>query len=399
MFRFSPGRCCCGDEGCRFFQDDFTRADNDDPGNYIEESGDWDVSSNQLANLSTGTLISPVEHPTGEPNIRVQVTVVIPAGAARIVLDYVDSDNYWYAEAAVGGTGTGGVSIVQVSGGSPTTMASVLPEGGLSSDTPINFCASIEDGIIIASAGLTAVASGTFSSPVWGLAAINSGSHILFDSVDVSKTHTTDCRGCNYPCAFCQDGTWPTQFKVVLPEGMFGYYNSDGLDGCTEENCPLGEGTYYLPRTTCLEYNDIGLHTHVGSCMAADRDHDHDSLIGCAYAKCSLVECESSGFAVMASLYCIITETAVTLYIDNKSTTLNGTECTGGLPLYQALYQHEFTEVQPVNCRWTDLELDFLQLWDGDTVYDAPPGPPSTGGTYQRCLPLTTAIPVLTAIP
>lgn len=401
VIRFAPSRRCCDCDACRYFTDEFTRADGAPGDNYLAVSGTWQISGNELINSASGMLLATVPHPSFEPDTRVELTVTIPAGAARVLLDYVDDDNYWYAELAVGDTDAGGLRIVQVASGAATTKASVLPTGGVAADTPTDFCASIDSGVIAASCsqlGMSATAAGSFSSYVWGLAAVYAGSPINFDSLAASRTNTAVCRGCNFPCGYCSEGTYPKQIKVVLPAGQFAHYNPDGLSGCAEAECPLAEGTYYLPRVTCLEYNDIGYHMHAGACPGPDREHEYVGMTGCPFAACTPVPCASEGgYGVLSAIYCLIGETRVLLCLDVKQTTQNGILCDAHSPSYQAWYEHEFGAAWPVPCTWTDVPMTAIQIWDGDHVYTSPGAAPS--GTFQRCLPDWSISPVITAIP
>lgn len=60
-------KCCCPDS-CRLSEDNFDRADSDDPGPlWSEESGDWDISGNVLVGMSAGILATTACHPDYAP--------------------------------------------------------------------------------------------------------------------------------------------------------------------------------------------------------------------------------------------------------------------------------------------------------------------------------------------
>lgn len=59
-------RCCCG--LCVIGEDDFNRANSDNPGPlWSEEDGDWDIDGNRLKGTTAGLLATTVCHPTWAP--------------------------------------------------------------------------------------------------------------------------------------------------------------------------------------------------------------------------------------------------------------------------------------------------------------------------------------------
>ncbi len=253
LFMLMNGGCCCS--SCEFFSDDFNRSDNDDPGDYTEVSGDWDIASNVLSTASSsGVLIADTPHPDGEPNIKVSVTVNIATSGdtARIILDYVDSDNYWFAEVKAG---TGAyLRIYQRSGGSNTQKNGIAMTRATGS---FAMCASItDDSTMRASVGSVAVTEvSTFSSDEWGLGTGTLAGTVTFDDITADSTTAPDCSNneCASPiadtCPECLTNTSPSEMMLTIPGGSFA---TSGSPPCTLAECQAAEGTYFLPRDTSL---------------------------------------------------------------------------------------------------------------------------------------------------
>lgn len=92
-------RCCCGCDV--WLEDDFNRSDNDDPGSdWSEDSGDWDISSNTLICSSAAGLLVTTAESTGSKNEHVNVTASCSSQgtAFRVIFDYVDANNYHFAQ-------------------------------------------------------------------------------------------------------------------------------------------------------------------------------------------------------------------------------------------------------------------------------------------------------------
>lgn len=249
--------CCPCEAGCEFFSDNFTRSDDDDPGAYTEVSGDWDISSNALVTSSSnGVLIADAEHPDGDPDIKVTVTVNIATDGdiARIILDYVDSSNYWFAEVKAG---TGAyLRIYQRSGGSNTQMADVSITRATGT---FSFCGSIEGTNIrafVVGGGDSCGALGSFSSPAWGIGTGTITGTVTITDVSASVVSET-CEPCQTVCGVCCAGdVAPFQMKIVVT----------GVANGTCVDCNGFNKTYYLDHTsTCFyEYHDTATHCFSG---------------------------------------------------------------------------------------------------------------------------------------
>jgi hypothetical protein len=241
------GGCCC-EPGCEFFSDDFTRADSDTIGNgWTEEAGDGDIVGNKLSTASSNAVfVQDAEHPDGAPNVKVSMTVNIATSGdtARIYLDRVDANNYWFAEVKAGSGAY--IRIYQVSGGgSPTQKASRNITQSTSQD--FTFCASIQDGVTIL-ASRTNVSTtdsvafgdeeGPFSSPQIAIGTGSVSGTVVFDDVEISVT-SEDCPACQHAvvsCGTCIDGNAPRQYEVTF----------SGLTNGSCSDCSFLNGTFVL---------------------------------------------------------------------------------------------------------------------------------------------------------
>lgn len=258
------GGCCC--ESCEFFSDDFTRADSDDPGDYTEVSGDWDISSNTLVTSSSNAvLLADAQHPAGEANIKVQVTINIASDGdtARIILNYTDSDNYWFGEIKAG-TGSY-IKIFQRSAGSNTQKATL--SAAFPTSTNIALCASIRNSTNLT---FTAVpifrsisATGSFTSDQWGLGTGTATGTRTWTELYASKTND-ECPACRANCIYCTNSEGPPLWRHVVT----------GVANQTCSDCANLEGTFYVPYqdNNCTWANQTvdpisicsgtGVHTH-----------------------------------------------------------------------------------------------------------------------------------------
>ncbi len=216
--RFVPGNCC--DQGCAVSSDDFTRADAEDPGSDWEEvSGDADIVSNALQVQSSSLIIHNTQ--STEPPVLVSAAITLGAGEeARLILGYVDDNNYHYAK-FIQGSGSGTIGIYQVSGGSTTTLeedtaATVATTGART------FCVSSK-GYFRAASGASSVST-TSTTPTGKRQGIGTNSDIV--EVDdwsvVIIDEERNCLGCggNALCSECDSGTLPDPIFVEIPAGV-----------------------------------------------------------------------------------------------------------------------------------------------------------------------------------
>lgn len=234
--------CCCSN--CTYFSDNFDRADSSNLGSdWTEVAGGWEIVSNTLVTSdNAAVLVGTVEQPLAEPNTLVTVTATVSTNGCpvRIILDYQDSSNYWFAE-VLAGTGAY-IRIYRRSGGSNTQVASKSITQATGSFT---FAASIKTSDrIAASIGSNVISfGGSFTSPKWGLGTGTIAAQVQFSNLSVSETNETNCPGVLgiTSCSYCSpNNTAAYTYKIVLA----GITNG----GCS--SCSSLNGTYYCTPAT-----------------------------------------------------------------------------------------------------------------------------------------------------
>lgn len=122
---------------CDFHDDDFNRADSSSLGsNWTVVSGTWDIHTNALRTTSANAVVINTNVLT--PGANGWAVVATPDGTefGRLILGYVDANNYYYAEGRNAIVGAGRASrIVQKSSGTDTVLTEVLGDF-----TPKFFC-------------------------------------------------------------------------------------------------------------------------------------------------------------------------------------------------------------------------------------------------------------------
>jgi hypothetical protein len=97
----SPGCTCCGD--CTILEDDFDRADSTNLGaDWEERVGDWSISGNAAVCASANSLmITTASNPDALPEgyVAVVVSCNTASDLARVIIGYVDDNNYYFAQA------------------------------------------------------------------------------------------------------------------------------------------------------------------------------------------------------------------------------------------------------------------------------------------------------------
>lgn len=218
------GGCCC-EPGCQFFTDAFSSSGLS---SWTQVSGTWTESSGVASTSSSNAvLLCDTDNPDGDANIKVSCTVNIATDGdtARIILDYIDTNNYWFAEFKAGSGGY--VRIYQRSGGSNTLKDSADP--AFTAGIGNHVCMSYRDGQVMASVGGFVISTlATLSSDSWGLGTGATSGAITFD--DITATKTSDaCPDC-ISCGACSDEV-PTEFLVDVS----GVADSTGTD-CNNTN-------------------------------------------------------------------------------------------------------------------------------------------------------------------
>jgi len=235
----SPGCPCCD---CILFSDNFDRSDADPvDGQWSVETGDWEVSSNELVSSNEGIVLNTFEHPNNPLHIEVKVRGS-DGDRLRVVFDYIDDDNFSFAEIKVGTDAK--IRIVERIEGVDNQLgidASVT--AAASTWHTVKVCISSSSAAMnLGSVGIyrwTSVANLPF-----GLATESGG---LFDDFVLSIAYipgVNDCPSCQLTqlCESCDGGVRSYWMKVVI-SGL-----ADGTCECSRQN-----GTHIIPATTQSE--------------------------------------------------------------------------------------------------------------------------------------------------
>jgi hypothetical protein len=131
FYAHSDGTCCCGGGPCIVYADDFNRADSTDLGSKWEEvSGDWEIDTNRLQSTSEGFCLTTTRPKISRRSPKHYAHIISATLAGyddgvrlwKIIIWYDDASNYLYAQFVADEAGVIQPSIIQVEGGSPTTL-------------------------------------------------------------------------------------------------------------------------------------------------------------------------------------------------------------------------------------------------------------------------------------
>lgn len=241
MEGFSFSGCCC----CPVYSDTFGGSDLD---GWTEDAGSWSEGSGVASTSSTTAVLScDTEHLDGD--VRIIATVTTASGNyARLILGFVDTDNYFYAEFRFHAS-TGQILIVERSGGSDTTLATKTNVAyGASSDLTFEH----RSGMFVATGGDDCITSDdSDNEPSNGVTALGTGgtvaSAVDFDDVEITKMRD-GCASATCPvvCSNCSSSEAPLQWLVKI----VGVANDDS-DECVD----FYSGTYLLRQNSACTWN------------------------------------------------------------------------------------------------------------------------------------------------
>jgi hypothetical protein len=214
---FFAGCACCG-LSCTFFSDAFTRADSTNIGSdWTEVSGDWSIASNTLSIVATTSAKALCNTSTVALAHHVAVTIRFTntSDLARVLLDYVNSTNFMYAEFKCGTVGSGHVRVGIVSAGVDTALATSVATFNTATNYAVTACVG-QYGIKAVGNSITAKAlrwhsqTGEFALATGGTCA----GTITFDTLTASILRP-DCQACDVTagCGGCVD-TIPQEYQV-----------------------------------------------------------------------------------------------------------------------------------------------------------------------------------------
>jgi hypothetical protein len=280
LVAFLLGNCpCCGDP-CIYFQDDYS-VDNLAT-DYDNRSGSWAVSLDLLITTSTDALIvANTEVPTGVSAVfaETQMSFTATTATGRLVIAYVDDDNYWFAEVQAGAT-DGTLKLYERSGGTNTQRGSTTTIAGLQINETVTVQLCYADGELRASASVAFIdytATITVAETQCGLgtgAGAGTRSFLGF-SFGPHQTDNSTCRRCAAGCGctgtVCGCADAPIEATVTL-----GGFSNGSCANCTSLNATFiisGEWTSSAP--SCISPN---LNTGICSKNLTVRKIDFDTV-------------------------------------------------------------------------------------------------------------------------
>jgi len=277
----NPGDPCCVD--CVILEDEFTRADSSSMGSdWSERSGDWSIASNAaVCDSASGLMVTTASHPDASPDCFVEAVINANTAddVAKVILGYVDDNNYFFAQARFTATnsflrlGKVVAGVQTMLGFSETTNAS----GETNLDGKLRVCYA--NGTITAALYATTTAtlpvytsaSETVTGTKVGIGTGTRAGTIAFKEFSwqqkLSVAHP-DCPTCDKPCVNCDDGTWPYAMQVEF-DGVADadcascneYFNDTAFillpNYLSTSNPGVSECIYNLNLSTCAGLTDM----------------------------------------------------------------------------------------------------------------------------------------------
>ncbi len=247
-----PPPCECCDE-CTLFIDDYStdRLATD----YDTRSGSWNVTGGEVQTASgSALLIADVAYGSETACYAIAVIQCINvADNGRVVILYVDDNNYWFAEVKPGAS-NGTLKLYERAGGTDTQRGSTVTMTGLTAGTSVAVRICYAAGEVAAQASVGAGLYGsthfTSSETVAGTkTGIGTGSvttRVDFTSFLASRHgyDTEDCPACGTDCSVCAEGSMPDLDVAITFTGLV--KNSNWLH-CTVGCDSINGITYILP--------------------------------------------------------------------------------------------------------------------------------------------------------
>lgn len=246
------GGCC---ETCAIESDDFNRANGALGAKWDIRSGSPAVSSNRAAFTDANSFaVTVADNPTGTADGVISATVRATSSntEVRLIIDYVDDDNYHYAQFLINGGSFSVVKLYERTAGADTLLAqSSTFFANVSVDYYVRLClldASLSFGFSSSSpTSLTTKVYYHSTIPHGGLkAGVGTGAlpagTATFDDFVFTKHHDIeqDCEDCFF-CTTC-DAPIPSHIKLVVT----GIANKAGAPGDACSDCPELNGTFIL---------------------------------------------------------------------------------------------------------------------------------------------------------
>lgn len=245
-WRFLPCETCC--EGCVYFTDSFNRANGSDLGaDWTEVGGDWSIAGNKLAiTADNAAAVCGQLGDDEEVTVLVNLTFGAKGDQLQVLVDYVDPNNYWFAQYEAGDPALNNaiVQIYQRVGGmnnlkATYSAAQIAPTATITAvvcfgATMLNANYSLDGGATISP--LVSYPA-TASTSKCGLGTGICGGTVTFDDFQLSAHYDNNdaCTRCRQKCDACEDDKNAERFLLVvagLPAGACGNHP----DTCADLN-------------------------------------------------------------------------------------------------------------------------------------------------------------------
>ena len=255
MNRFNPGGCCC--QQCLILSDNYDRANGSLGAHWDVRAGAMAIVSVRAATSTPDSLAVTVdENPdaTGDGVVSATVRVSGSNTEVRLIIDYVDDDNYHFAQLLITGGSFSVAKLYKRAAGSNTLLAqSATFFVGTNADYYVRLCL-LDESLVF---GFSSISPTSLEPKVFyhstvqhggtqaGIAtgAVPSGT-AQFDDFQFTKHHDVDqddCEDCFF-CTTCDEDSIPSLVKLVVT----GIANKAGICGTACTNCTLLNGTFIL---------------------------------------------------------------------------------------------------------------------------------------------------------
>jgi hypothetical protein len=222
----------CGCGNCEIFSDDFS-VDNLAT-DWDDRSGSWAVSGGDLDCTSASALIVTTADVTAGLNgvfAAVKITCATTSDIGRLVIAYVDDNNYWFAEVQPGAS-NGTLKLFQRSSGVNTQKGDTQTIAGFQATEQLQLVICYSSGVVVTTAGTNLATVSTSSSITiagtqCGLGTGAGSSSVSFDDFSFTQ-HDVDnatCAFCDRACNPCSDGL-PATIEVTLPSNLYDSENN-----------------------------------------------------------------------------------------------------------------------------------------------------------------------------
>lgn len=267
---------CCSTPTCEIGSDDFDRADDTDVGgDWIEESGDFEIYDGTLVTSTDGSrAIHQTPAASGTIALRAECRAKgeFDTDVARLIIKWKDASNFWYLEVPFGASKT--LAIKKRIAGVTSTVSSSTITTALGEWYSLSVCygGGHVTGGVVGIDGLDATHSTTINDQLYAGVSASVDGAVSFDDFRHYYSFSDDRASCD-PCeppggpddclSCCDDATESAaDFDLVVDIGSpgFGRQTCDPVTGprvdCANGECEAIGGEYTLSAYgfgSCLE--------------------------------------------------------------------------------------------------------------------------------------------------